>query len=476
MNKQGMNPFLPSWEYIPDGEPHVFGDRVYLYGSHDKFGGYEFCMKDYVCYSASVHDLSDWKYEGIIYGRYDDPKNTDGDMCLYAPDVVMGPDGRYYLYYCLDELSRVSVAVCDTPAGKYKFLGYVHDKNGGILGEREGDEPQFDPGVLVDNDKCYLYTGSCFEMLPDRHGAMVTVLDKDMLTIVDEPRIIAPSKIYSEGTGFEKYPFFEASSIRKIGDTYYFIYSPITCHELCYATSKSPTDGFKFRGVIISNVDKGIDSYKDADKLMGYKDNNHGSIELIDGKLYVFYHRHTNATSYSRQACLEPIVIMEDGTIPQVEITSSGPNGKPLNGLGTYSFHKGCNIYYDIPDVLKIQMPGIRKDPRLPFFTQDEPDGVEIDSAYLANMQSGAVVGLKYFECKNTYVSSVTVRGFVIQGEVIVMLRPDGDVIGSIPIGRTNEWYTYKGRVDIPDGVQSLYFSYKGFGAISMKEFSLKNE
>ena len=31
--KQVYNPYLPLWEYVPDGEPHVFGDRVYLYGS-----------------------------------------------------------------------------------------------------------------------------------------------------------------------------------------------------------------------------------------------------------------------------------------------------------------------------------------------------------------------------------------------------------------------------------------------------------
>lgn len=30
------NPYLPAWEYIPDGEPRVFGDRVYVYGSHDR--------------------------------------------------------------------------------------------------------------------------------------------------------------------------------------------------------------------------------------------------------------------------------------------------------------------------------------------------------------------------------------------------------------------------------------------------------
>ena len=34
---QAFNPYLPSWEYIPDGEPRVFGDRVYVYGSHDHF-------------------------------------------------------------------------------------------------------------------------------------------------------------------------------------------------------------------------------------------------------------------------------------------------------------------------------------------------------------------------------------------------------------------------------------------------------
>lgn len=37
------NPYLPNWEYIPDGEPRVFGDRVYIYGSHDRSGSVRFC-------------------------------------------------------------------------------------------------------------------------------------------------------------------------------------------------------------------------------------------------------------------------------------------------------------------------------------------------------------------------------------------------------------------------------------------------
>ena len=57
---QAYNPYLPSWEYTPDGEPHVFGDRVYVYGSHDQFNGWVFCMGDYMCWSAPV-TLSSWK-------------------------------------------------------------------------------------------------------------------------------------------------------------------------------------------------------------------------------------------------------------------------------------------------------------------------------------------------------------------------------------------------------------------------------
>ena len=41
--KQAVNPYLPSYEYVPDGEPHVFNGRVYVYGSHDRFGGNDFC-------------------------------------------------------------------------------------------------------------------------------------------------------------------------------------------------------------------------------------------------------------------------------------------------------------------------------------------------------------------------------------------------------------------------------------------------
>ena len=80
-----------------------------------------FCKKTHKRRIFLRSDLGNWRYEGVIYKKTDDPFNKAGKMCLYAPDVTVGPDGRYYLYYVLDKVSVVSVAVCDTPAGKYEF-------------------------------------------------------------------------------------------------------------------------------------------------------------------------------------------------------------------------------------------------------------------------------------------------------------------------------------------------------------------
>ena len=75
MKKVVTNPYLPNFEYVPDGEPHVFNGRVYVYGSHDRFGGKGFCLNDYITWSAPIDDLSDWRYEGVIWKKTDDPLN-----------------------------------------------------------------------------------------------------------------------------------------------------------------------------------------------------------------------------------------------------------------------------------------------------------------------------------------------------------------------------------------------------------------
>ncbi|NLL04337.1 MAG: family 43 glycosylhydrolase [Clostridiaceae bacterium] len=471
MKKQGFNPYLPSWEYIPDGEPYVFNNRVYVYGSHDRFNGHAYCLNDYVCWSAPIDDLTDWKYEGVIYKKTDDPLNHDGSMCLYAPDVTVGPDGKYYLYYVLDKVSIVSVAVCDNPAGKFEFYGYVHYADGIRLGERKDDQPQFDPGVLTEGEKTYLYTGFCPVGDKSRKGSMVTVLGSDMLTIVEQPVIVAPSEPYSKGSGFEGHEFFEAPSIRKKGDTYYFIYSSVVYHELCYATSKYPTKDFKYQGVIVSNNDLHIDSYKQADKPMYYGGNNHGSIVEINGKWYIFYHRHTNGTNFSRQGCIEQIEYKEDGTIPQVEMTSCGSNGGPLEGRGEYPAYIACNLFCKYEEKYT-GAPGEWMDCRFPKITQDGKDGDE-EIGYIANLRDGAAAGFKYFDCKGVKRVKIKVRGYC-RGNFAVKTSWDGVELGKIPVDFTNVWKEYSADIAIPDGIQALYFVYTGEGGASLASFSLE--
>lgn len=102
MKKQVFNPFLPLHTYIPDGEPHVFGDRVYLFGSHDKERGETFCMLPYEVWSAPLNDLTDWSCPGVSFDpAVSDPNATEQRHYGYVPDCVLGNDGRHYLYYCL---------------------------------------------------------------------------------------------------------------------------------------------------------------------------------------------------------------------------------------------------------------------------------------------------------------------------------------------------------------------------------------
>ncbi|MGG3452361.1 family 43 glycosylhydrolase [Paenibacillus rhizolycopersici] len=473
MKKQGFNPYLPSWEYVPDGEPHVWGDRVYVYGSHDRFNGHVFCLNDYVCWSAPVEDLGDWRYEGVIYKKTDDPLNPDGRMCLYAPDVTVGPDGRYYLYYVLDKVPIVSVAVCETPAGEFEFYGYVQYADGTRLGEKAGDEPQFDPGVLTEGERTYLYTGFCAAGDRSRHGAMVTVLGPDMLTIVEEPVFVAPSEPYSKGSEFEGHAFFEAPSIRKKDDTYYLIYSSIVMHELCYATSPFPTHGFVYQGVLISNNDLHIDSYKPADKPMYYGGNNHGSIERINGKWYVFYHRHTNGTAFCRQGCIERIHFREDGTIAQAEMTSSGPNGGPLVGHGEYPAYLACHLFCkDEATYTGGFGSGAWMDSRFPKITQDGKDGDE-EIGYIANMTDSATAGFKYFDCHGIKKVKIKVRGYC-QGAFEIQTAWEGPALGTIPVDFTNVWTEYTADIAIPDGIQALYFKYTGNGCADLASFALE--
>ena len=533
--KQVYNPFLPLNVCIPDGEPHLFEGRVYLYGSHDQEGGWTFCMEDYEVWSAPEEDLSDWRCEGVTYRASQDPAYPTLKY-MYAPDVVRGNDGRYYLYYCMSGdygvggyTQPISVAVCDTPAGKYEFLGHVKNPDGSLMMRYVC----FDPAVLNDDGVIRLYYGTQYgfeedhpgeewvltteqemfgrtkeEILsyPDSiNGPVTLVLEDDMLTVKEPAKHIIPYKV--KGTSFEEHPFFEASSMRKVGEKYYFVYSSWQNHELCYAVSEYPDRDFVFGGTIVSNGDVGIDGRKIDDKL-NMTGTTHGSIIEIAGHWYVFYHRLTHKSDYSRQACAEKIEIAADGSIRQVEITSCGLSDGPLRAEGSYPAGICCNLTngrmpHGCNSVYPIAFPNVTN---------------RGEERFIGEIEDGTLIGYKYFDCKGLTEIGMTVRYETPENLVTfdgparidersademqryerpsdakdapegegffdVSTSMDGPVIARIAVPEAGEgddpmaWLDCGGLIspeDLPDGVYAFFFRYHGRRKVQMKEISFR--
>ena len=466
MKKQVFNPYLPSYEYIPDGEPRVFDGRLYIYGSHDRFNGEVYCANDYVCWSCPETDLSDWRYEGVIYKKTQDPRNADGSHALWAPDVCRGNDGKYYLYYCLDFLKEIGVAVADNPVGPYEFLDFVRYPNGDILGSRPDEIRQFDPGIFIDDDKrIYLFSGNSprYKQTPVDKDSLKMELEQDMITVKDGPYHNLPIINDADGTEYEAHPFFEASSVRKINGKYYFIYSSCWMHELCWAVADTPLGDYHFGGVLVSNADIGVNGNTEA---RNYRGNTHGSVAFVNGKWYVFYHRQTNRHFFSRQACAEEIYF--DGeAFHQAEITSCGLNGGPLKDEGSYEARIACHLFSKNGTTESLAE---QQNENHPAFTQEGEDREDNPNQYINNMVDGATAGYRYFDFKTAKKISVEVRG-TADGEFVVRDGLGGEVVSRIKVEPSEGWTTFSAPLSIGAGRHALYFTYEGNGSADFNSF-----
>ena len=411
------NPILPTWEYIPDGEPRQFGDRVYLYGSHDRFGWGDFCDYKLKVWSASIHDLNHWVCHGHSFHTRSDTDHpssvTHTDHELYAPDVVE-KDGKYYLYtYILGAKGCVSVS--DRPEGPFRLLSTYE-----YAEEDAGDEGIYnDCGVLVDDDgRVYIYYGftqSCMNELEDMYKVVPGSLRRHVINDGDD----IP----------EEQRFYEASSPRKIGDTYYLIYSPRRGSRLAYATSPTPQGPFTYRGYVIDN---GVD-YPAG--------NNHGSLCKINGQWYIFYHRMTNNSISSRRACVERVTILPDGTIPPVEMTSLG-------------FQETLNPYECTRAEIACVLTGGC------FVTEKD-----MFCRVVTQIRENCVVGYKYFDfglddSTRTMELAIKIRGMGCCGRLRVLVdgpteETGGHTIGTINIGLGDG--ICRGRVENVTGRHALY-------------------
>ena len=295
----GLNPFLPFSLYIPDGEPKVFGDRLYLYGSFDLPCGEEsYCSDVYHAVSAPLSDLTRWTDHGVSFSSADVPWSR---ARLYAPDALYH-NGKYYLYFCMADGTE-GVAESDSPAGPFTDARQIMLNGKPVTG--------IDPSVLEYEGKIY-YTWGQFHMCMGE-------LNADLCTLKPET---VRTDVLSNAPGREG--FHEGSSLRRLGDKFCIIYASEYTEaypnsggrptKLDYALSDAPYGPYTRRGTVIDNTGCDPASW-----------NNHGSVVKAGDDWYVFYHASSGNTCVMRRARAERLMVDEkNAVIEQAAPTTNG--------------------------------------------------------------------------------------------------------------------------------------------------------
>jgi hypothetical protein len=451
------NPYLPLWEHVPDGEPRVFEDpdnpgkfRVYVTGSHDTRVE-SYCGQDDRQWSAPVENLADWRDEGPVF-TYCENGNWS---TIYAPDLVevtRRDDGsrKYYLYpHAL--MHTPMVCVGDRPDGPFTILN-VQDGQlapGSIMG--------FDPGVLIEpvddpDDPDYAIGFRAYgawgiirssgteldqnTMYSPRRGTPDWPFLAPSQTLLDfqdpskgvtqqqreyrgwgnvrEGETIAFPAI-AEGETLGDFSFFEASSFRKIGNKYIYLYSghsgpdyglSLSNATLRYAYADSPRGPWKSGGILVDA--RGPVLSRDGAHLETSFDGNntHGSLAEINGQWYVFYHRAPRGFGFARQAMVAPVAVQADekpvseGGV--VKITAYDPyKGGFTTKAADGSEYKGAEVtsegfyIYGLP-LYRYYSAGYACYMSAPATMQDNWD-VWDNRMDITGVKDGDILGYKYF-------------------------------------------------------------------------------
>ena len=492
---QAQNPYLPLWEHVPDGEPRVFEDpdnpgklRAYIIGSHDTHYS-EYCGNDVRMWSAPVEDLTQWRDEGPIFSYY-----VDGRWdTMYAPDLVETKDPEtgkktYWLYPHSRGWRRVPM-VCkgDRPNGPFTPVNLTADGRACV----EGSLIDFDPSVFVENitDKkdpdfskgfrAYVFYG--FQHSTACQLDQNTMYSKRPGTELIDPFIPASSNdgrlLDKEGSEYKAlyegqtpldFNFFEASSIRQVGNKYVMVFSGYSGKEyglgntnsaLRYAYGDSPLGPWRSGGVLVDS--RGVVLNQDGSKLIttNFGHNTHGSLQEINGQWYVFYHRPPRGFGNARQAMVAPVKIEWDkkavakgGKVritgydpftPNNEWTAKASDGNEYTGAEVTS--EGFQIfglppyqYYSAGLACFVYGPNANN------WMQDNHD-VWNNSMDLAGIQNGGIVGFKYFGFGGLAQDTKGCKAF--EGtkpgndtHCILFLTPSGRGAFSIHVRLDNPW------------------------------------
>ena len=444
LTASAQNPYLPLWEHLPDGEPRVFEDpdnpgklRAYIIGSHDlTYTAY--CGNDVRMWSAPVEDLTQWRDEGPLFTHF---VNGKWDT-MYAPDLVEVKDrvtGKktYWLYPHSRGWRRVAT-VCrgDRPDGPFYPVNLTEDGTQCL----PGSLIDFDPSVFVENitdkkDPDYAKGFRAYVFYGFRHSTAYELDQDNMYAVRPGTQIhdyfIPASERYGEvrdpaGTEYPAlykgqnpgdFNFFEASSIRQVGNKYVMVFSGYsgpdyglgsTNSALRYAYGDSPLGPWRSGGVLVDS--RGVVPNEDGSHLTtsNAAHNTHGSLQEINGQWYVFYHRPPRGFGNARQAMVAPVkiewdkkavadggkvrIVAYDPYVKGNEWTAKASDGMEYTGAEVTS--EGFQIYGLPP--YQYYSAGIACYMTGNSWLQDNFD-VWNNSMDLAGITNRGIIGFKYF-------------------------------------------------------------------------------
>lgn len=276
--------------YTADPSARVFGDRLYVYTSHDEDtadANQHFFMNNWHVFSTN--NLTDWIGHGQIFSLDD---ILWADKQAWAPDCVER-NGKYYFYFPVEQ-TKISVAVSNTPVGPFKdALGkpLIDNRNNEAV---VGREP-IDPAILIDDDgQAYMYFGC--------RDARVVKLKENMTELDGSIQPIVINGIEGHIENNDGY-YGEAPWVFKRNGIYYFVYSngwePQS--TIIYAMDNNPMGPFDYVGEVMSPVGAGT---------------SHASLVEFKGKWYIFYHSNSlSKNSKRRSVCFDEITFAQDGKI-----------------------------------------------------------------------------------------------------------------------------------------------------------------
>lgn len=299
-----VNPLLPG--YFADPTIKKFGDTYYIYATTDN----EMLASGV----PTVWYSKDFKY---WYNYTMDVPSLESVNLrnFWAPDIIEGDDGKYYLYFGNCQAGcNIYGYVSHTPIGPWKKLNKDDTPVIAHNYPKEGF-PSLDAQFFTDDDgRIYAYWGTWVHY---NGGYAVGELDRESMSKIRNP----------ENIPLEETPDpFEAAYMMKKGDKYIFMYSGGSCHDetynVRYSYADSPYGPFTPSGnnaILATNEDETVHGP------------GHHSVLEENGRYYIVYHKHDYPMTrggLSRQVSVDELVFENDSTLQKVV-----PGAKGLQNL-----------------------------------------------------------------------------------------------------------------------------------------------